>query len=69
MPKSDMKEFDGLGPGVMLSQSDPGGYDDKDRWWVWLDVELGGNGLIYTGATVAEACRKFENQEGGVDHP
>lgn len=69
MKGESLDPFIDLGPGVNLTISDYGGYEEHSRYWVWLETIHGGDGLIYTGATLAEACRKFAAKEGGVDHP
>lgn len=59
--------LDKLGPAWMLSQADFGGWEDQYRWWCWLEVDHGGDGLKYTGHTPLEATTKALKREGGEE--
>ncbi len=50
--------FDNLGPAWQISQSDPGGYGDNQRWWCWLPEEYGGDGMVYMAKTAPLAICK-----------
>jgi hypothetical protein len=47
--------FEQMGVAQQISQSDPAGYGDDQRWWCWLPEEYGGDGYIAMAPTAPMA--------------